>query len=435
MLSFFCYQMYNYYGDFMIKHLKVDEIYESSVIGLENEGKGVCRVNNFIVFVPKALKDELVRFRIVEVKKNYAVGKLISVLKKSDKRVKSKCPYYDECGGCNLRHQEEKENLIFKKEKVQNALKRIGKIDIKVDDIVKCNKTDNYRNKASFKVEDNKIGFYREGTYQLIDINSCLLLDDEINNALKIIRRYLDYNINNIKNITIKKGNINNDLLIDIYSIDNKDKLIAQYLSSNIKNLSSVIFNDKIIYGDGYLKQMTCNLIFNCSSKSFYQVNNEQTEKLYNLAIKKAKLKKEDVALDLYCGTGTITNIIAKHVKKVIGIEIVRDAIFDANNNSKLNGIANTKFICGDASKEILKIKEDIDIIFLDPPRSGVDKKAIGIIKRINPKKIIYISCNPVTMARDLGYLNDLYDIKSVTPVDMFPNTSHVETICVLERR
>lgn len=420
-------------GDKMLGTIKVDEIYETEITALENEGKGVCKVGGMIVFVPKALPGEKVRIRITEIKKNFARGKIIEILKTSDKRVKSKCPYYDECGGCSLRHLKGKEILKFKKEKVENALKRIGKINIKVDECLASYKEDNYRNKANFKVEDNKIGFYEEGTYRLIDVKECLLCEDEINVALKIIRKYIDYNINEIKNITIKHGNALNELLIDIESNDDKDIRILDYLTTNLSKLKTVIFNDKVVFGNGYIKAVTNSLMFNVSSKSFFQVNSIQMEKLYDTAIKLANLKKEDVVLDLYCGTGTITSIIAGHVKKVVGIEIVDDAVMDANENIKINHINNASFICGDAAKEINKIKEKIDVIFVDPPRKGIDRKAIAIMKKISPKKIVYISCNPVTMARDLSYLNDLYDVKKVTPVDMFPNTSHVECVCVLK--
>lgn len=420
-------------GDKMLGTIKIDEIYETEITALENEGKGVCKVGGMIVFVPKALPGEKVRIRITEIKKNFARGKIIEILKISDKRVEPKCPYYDECGGCSLRHLKGKEILKFKKEKVENALKRIGKINIKVDECLASYKEDNYRNKANFKVEDNKIGFYEEGTYRLIDVKECLLCEDEINVALKIIRKYIDYNINEIKNITIKHGNALNELLIDIESNDDKDIRILDYLTTNLSKLKTVIFNDKVVFGNGYIKAVTNSLMFNVSSKSFFQVNSIQMEKLYDTAIKLANLKKEDVVLDLYCGTGTITSIIAGHVKKVVGIEIVDDAVMDANENIKINHINNASFICGDAAKEINKIKEKIDVIFVDPPRKGVDRKAIAIMKKISPKKIVYVSCNPVTMARDLSYLNDLYDVKKVTPVDMFPNTSHVECVCVLK--
>lgn len=416
-------------------NLKIDEIYETEIVGLENEASGVAKINGMVVFIPKTLVGEKVRIRITEIKKNYAKGKLIEVLEKSDKRTTSKCPYYEECGGCNLRHQESDENIKFKKEKVENALKRIGKLDVLVDDVVPSLKNENYRNKASFKVEDNRIGFYGEGTYQLIDIDNCMLLEKEINDSLTVIRSYLNNNKNEIKTITIKHGNAMNEILIDIFSTNDEDINILSYLTTNIDDLKTVIFNEKIVYGNGYINQVTNGLMFKCSSKSFFQVNTMQTEKLYSLAVKLANLTKNDVVLDLYCGTGTITSILAGYVKKVIGIEIVEDAIYDAKENVKTNGISNVKFICGDAAKEISKIKENIDVVFVDPPRSGIDRKAIAVIKKINPKKIVYISCNPVTMARDLSYLNDLYTMEKVVPVDMFPNTAHVECVSVLHRK
>ena len=413
--------------------LKIDEIYETEIISLENEGAGVAKINGIVVFIPKALVGEKVRVRITEIKKNYARAKIVEVLEKSSKRTISLCPYYDECGGCNLRHQTPEENLKFKQEKVQIALNKIGKLNIIVDDIIPSVRNDNYRNKVSFKVEKNRIGFYGEGTYQLIDIENCLLADSNINDALKVIRTYIKEYDNEIKSIVIKYGNASSDLLIDIYSTTNDDINILEYLDNNIRNLKTVIFNDNIVYGNGYIKQISNGLMFNCSSKSFFQVNSLTSEKLYETAISLAKLTKEDIVLDLYCGTGTITSIIALYAKKVIGIEIVEDAIIDAKYNLEINGINNVKFICGDATKEISKINEKIDVIFVDPPRKGMDRSAISIMKKIKPKKIVYISCNPVTLARDLSYLNDMYEIKKVVPVDMFPNTAHTECISLLE--
>ena len=419
----------------MLKELKIDEIYETVITSLENEANGVCKINGMVVFVPKALVGEKVRVRITELKKNFARGKIVEVLESSEKRVTSKCPYYEECGGCNLRHQTKEENLKFKKEKVENALKRIGKIDAKVDDCVPCFKDDHYRNKVSFKVEDDRIGFYAEGTYQLVDTEYCLLAENKINDCLNVIRNYIKSHKNKIKNVTIKHGNALDEVLIDIYSLSNDDMEILDYLTTNIDNLKTVVFNDKVVYGTGYINQISNGLMFLCSSKSFFQVNDVQTEKLYKIALDNAKLKSSDVVLDLYSGTGTISCIISSHVKKVIGIEIVPDAVLNAKENLKINGINNVRFICGDAAKEINKIKEQIDVIIVDPPRHGVDRKTIAIMKKMNPKKIVYISCNPVTMARDLSYLTDLYDVKKVIPVDMFPNTAHVECVSVLSRK
>ena len=419
----------------MLNTLKIDEIYDTYVIGLENEAQGVCKINGMIVFVPKVLVGEKIRIRITEIKKNFARGKAVEILEESKEIIESKCPYYEECGGCDLIHQTIDENLKFKREKVYNALKRIGKIDVDVEKCVPSFKNDNYRNKASFKVENDRIGFYKEATYQLTDIKECLLVENEINDCLKEVRNYIKNNNNKINSITIKYGNARGELLIDIYSLDEEDIKIIDFLIDKVSCLKTAIFNDKVVYGKGYIEEISNGLMFDVSSKSFFQVNSMQAEKLYDTAIKSAKLSKNDVALDLYCGTGTITMIVSKYVKKVIGIEIVEDAIRNAKQNMNINNINNVNFICGDATKEISKIKEKIDVIFVDPPRKGMDRKAISIMKKINPKKIIYISCNPVTMARDISYLTDLYDVKKVIPFDMFPNTAHVECVCVMERR
>ena len=413
--------------------IKIDDIYESEVLFLENEGAGVCKVKGITIFVPKTLVGEKIRFRITEIKKNYARGKLIEIISPSPDRTESLCPYYEECGGCDLRHQSDNKNLEFKRQKVQTAVSKIGKIDIKVEKIIPSFKNENYRNKASFKVEEDRIGFYGSGTYQLVDINYCRLLEEEINNTLSVIRKYLKENKNDIKEVTIKHGNAMNELLIDIYSTNKKDEKIKDYLVLNLVNLKTLVFNGKIVYGNGYISQISNGLMFNCSADSFFQVNGVTAEKLYETAIKEAKLSKNDVVLDLYSGTGTISSIVSSYVKKVIGIEIVEDAVLDANCNIRINNISNVKFICGDAAKEISKIKEQIDVIFVDPPRKGINRDAIAIMKKISPRKIIYISCNPVTMARDLSYLSNMYDVKKIIPVDMFPKTNHVECVCVLK--
>lgn len=415
--------------------IKIDDIYESEVLFLENEGAGVCKVKGITVFVPKTLVGEKIRFRITEIKKNYARGKLIEIISPSPDRTESLCPYYEECGGCDLRHQSDNKNLEFKRQKVQTAVSKIGKINIKVEEIIPSFKNENYRNKASFKVEENRIGFYGSGTYQLVDIDYCRLLEEEINNALSVIRKYLKENKNDIKEVTIKHGNAMNELLIDIYSTNKEDEKIKNYLVLNLVNLKTLVFNGKIVYGNGYISQISNGLMFNCSADSFFQVNGVTAEKLYETAIKEAKLSKNDVVLDLYSGTGTISSIVSSYVKKVIGIEIVEDAVLDANCNIRINNISNVKFICGDAAKEISKIKKQIDVIFVDPPRKGINRDAIAIMKKLSPKKIIYISCNPVTMARDLSYLSNMYDVKKIIPVDMFPKTNHVECVCVLERK
>ena len=416
--------------------VKENKLYDCVIENLDNEGSGVCKINGLVVFVPRALKDEKVKVRITNVKKKYAIAKLIDILSKSDSRVESSCPYYNECGGCNLRHQSYEANLEFKKNKVNTALKKIGKLDVFINYIVSSAKNDYYRNKASFKVENDKIGFYKENTYQLIDIDKCLLLEKEINNALFVIRKYLKNNLDNeIYGITIKYGNAFDEILIDISSKKDSDERLIDYLINNVSHLKTITYNDKVVYGNGYISQITNGLMFKCSSKSFFQVNSLMQEKLYDLAIKESNLSKNNICLDLYCGTGTISIIASNYVKKVIGIEINSDAISDAINNAKLNRINNVKFICGNANKEISKIKDKIDVIFVDPPRGGLDRKTIAFIKKINPNRITYISCNPVTLARDLSYFNDLYEVKKVIPVDMFPNTSHLESVCVLERR
>ena len=276
--------------------LKIDDVATVNIEGLENEGCGVAKVNGMIVFIPKTLVGEKVKIRITEIKKNYARGKVINIIEPSLMRIKNDCPYYEECGGCNLRHQCDKENLKFKKEKVEIALKKIGKIKTSVDDVIPSPKNDNYRNKASFKLEKDKIGFYSSGSYQLVDIENCKLLEDDINDCLYVIRNYLKENGNHcIKEITIKRGNALGELLVNVYSLDDSDIGIVNYLRKNAKNIKTIIYNERIVLGDGYIGQIINGYMFNCSYNSFFQVNSMQTEKLYSIAVKLAKLNKNDV--------------------------------------------------------------------------------------------------------------------------------------------
>ncbi|MEG2351591.1 MAG: 23S rRNA (uracil(1939)-C(5))-methyltransferase RlmD, partial [Bacilli bacterium] len=370
--------------------IKIDEIYETTITSLENEGSGVGKVKGITVFVSGALVGETVRVRITQVKKNYARAKLIEIISPSITREKSECPYYGKCGGCNLRHQTEKENLNFKKAKIVTALKRIGKIDAEVQDVIPSLKVNNYRNKATFKVEKNKIGFYEENSYRLIDIDNCKLLEENINQCLIHIRNYIKSNDNQVKMITIKYSNAFGNLLVDVFSADEKDERIIKYLIDMDKNVKTIIFNDQVRYGDGYINQITNSLMFKCSAKSFFQINTVQTEKLYDTVMSVANLQRDDVVLDLYCGTGTLTNIIAKKVKRVIGIEIIQDAVFDAKENAKVNSINNVKFLCGNVLNEIKHINAKVNAIFIDPPRKGVEKSTLEVVLKIFPKKIIY---------------------------------------------
>lgn len=412
--------------------MKIDKIYECKIMYLENEGSGVARINNFVVFVPKTLVGELVKIKIVKIKKNYAVAKLLEIIKPSKYRIKPNCIYYDSCGGCNLRHQTSEKNLEFKKNKIDIAMNKIGKININTEDIIPSFQEDNYRNKAIFKVEKDKIGFYEQNSYFLVDISYCKLLNDKINNILLLIREYLKEHKNNkIYEITIRHTVANDEILVNILS-KNEEIEFINYLKE-IKNIKSISLNNKLVYGDKYISEVLNNLMFKYSAKSFFQVNTRQAENIYKYLLE-LDLHENNIVLDLYSGVGTIASIISKKVKHVYGIEIEEEAVEAANKNLKINNINNVTYMLGNADN-LNNIKDKIDVVILDPPRGGSNKKTLDNIIKLIPNRIIYISCNPVTLARDINYINNKYEVKSTKAFDMFPNTSHVETVCLLQKR
>ena len=359
---------------------------------LDNFGRGITHINNKICFVDNALPEEIVEIEIVKEKSKFIEAKTISIPHPSKDRIEVDCPYYDICGGCSLRHLSYDKENEFKEQKVQELLKHIGKLDVKVNSII-YGPENNYRNKVTFHKSKNKIGYYQKGTRNIISIDNCLLLDNFINDNIK--------NANSDTNeIIIRSSNDSNSLLIN-----------------DIDNIVTNIGNKKY-----YL-----------SKNSFFQVNKYLTKKLYDL-IRKAINKPYKACLDLYCGTGSIGIYISDLVGSVVGIDNNKSNIEDANKNVKLNNINNIKFICDNVENKIDSF-QDVDLIIVDPPRSGLDNKTRKYLLEINPEKIIYISCDPATLARDLKDLNTNYNILEVTPVNMFPRTYHCESIAVLERR
>ena len=409
--------------------MKVNEIYETKIIRLNNEGEGICVIDGITTFIPYTLIGEIVKIKIDNIYDNYAKGTLIKIIKKSSDRIDSICPKFFECGGCNLMHLNYEKQLEFKKEKIESIFKKISNEDIKVSNIF-FDKNLNYRNTITLKVDNNKIGYYKEKTNELIDIDKCYLVDDKINITLKNIKDFINkYKSNDINEMMIRVINGKVMVLLDNINIDYKDLFI-----DNFKNIDSIYINDKLEYGNKVLIEEIDNMKFNISPKSFFQVNKNISKLMYEKAV--SYINKSDVTLDLYSGTGTITSLASKKSKKVIGIEVNKAAVKDAKENIKNNNIKTIEFILGKVEDKIDTLKKlYIDNIILDPPRSGSDKKTLKSILEINPKQIIYISCNPVTLSRDYNTLKENYEIKEINAYDMFPNTYHVETVMVLERK
>ena len=389
------------------------------ILRLNNEGEGIGTIFDKIIFVDNALIDEKVKVRITEEHKNYLKGKNLKVLKKSKNRIEPLCKYYNKCGGCNIMHM--KNQIDFKKEKVITLFDKMCKEKINPD-IFSYNEY-NYRNKITLKIKDNKLGFYKTKTNELVEINECLITNNKLNNVIKDLNKYLK--TNEIKNNEIMLRICNDKIMMSLSNLNNIDNFIKYF-----NYVDSIYVNNKLVHGQKTLIENINDYKFNVSPKSFFQVNKKVMEKMYEKVL--SYIDENDLTLDLYSGTGTITILLSKISKKVIGIELEKDAVKDSKENLKLNNINNVVFYKGKVEDKINDLKDlKIDNIVIDPPRAGINKKGIEIIKEINSKQIIYISCNPNTLARDYNLLKDLYEIKEITLYDMFPQTYHIESVLV----
>lgn len=390
---------------------------------LDNFGRGISHINNKIVFISNALEDEVVDATTTYSNKKFDEAKVNEIIEVSRMRIKPICPYFDICGGCNLLHMNYDDQLKFKYNKVKDIIFKYLKEDIKVNDVIYSNQF-NYRNKASFEVKEKLCYKMRKST-NLVDINYCYLLDKNINDIVHVLN---NLNLKNINNITIRTGE--EDIMVIISG--NPTQEIIDALKEKAR---SIYVNDKLVYGRSNIVSKIGNYEFFVSDKSFFQVNKYNVKNLYDKVLEYAELTGNENILDLYCGTGTIGIYLSKYAKSVIGIEVNEQAIFDANVNKNKNNIENISFICDTTSNINNIVNNDFDVIIVDPPRSGLDKNTINFLINSKAKRVVYVSCDIMTLVRDLNILKQDYDIREITPVDMFPNTYHVETVCILERK
>ena len=445
--------------------VKLNDIIKVECIDLNHEGNGVCIHENFAIFVKGLLIGEVCECKITKVEKNFAKAIISKMIKTSKSRCLPICANFEHCGGCNLLHLTYDKQLEFKKNMVEQTLKRIGKVDIKVKEIIGAENPYYYRNKVQipFGVSKNRAicGFYKQKTHDIIPLESCYIQPVVITE----IARYIKNVCNDLRipayDEKTKKGSIRHVLVrkttnpnasLDEYMvvlISKTEKVpalvqLVQKIVTKYDCVKSVILNvnnnpNNIILGDNYhllygkevLIETLCGLKFEMSHKSFFQTNHEQTEKLYAKAMEYLDASSEDIILDSYCGVGTMALIASKNVKKVYGIEIVEDAIKDAKKNAKLNNITNCEFICGKSEEEVFNIK-DVTRVIVDPPRKGLDIKMIEALNKMNVERLVYVSCDCATLARDINLLKETYEVKEVTAVDMFPNTCHVETVVLM---
>ena len=379
---------------------------------LDHFGRGIAKVNNMPIFVENSLIGEEVEVIVTKEKKNYMEGIVNKYIKTSPIRVVNKCPYYDNCGGCDLLHLSYEEQLKYKDNKVKEVIKKFSGLEC-VNSIV-GSKQFNYRNKVTLQV-NKEIGYFKKKTNDIIKIDKCLLVDDKIN---KIIAELKNVDVSKINKIVIRVTNLES-MVVFYGNITNKINL----------DVDTIIVNNKVIKGNGYIKENINGLNFIISPTSFFQVNNIGMINIYNKVL---DYIDGGNVLDLYCGTGTIGIYISKKANKVLGIELNKEAVKDALFNKKINNINNIDFISGDVGIILSKNNFKADIVIVDPPRAGLDSNSINNIIKIKPNKIIYVSCDPVTLARDLNILKEHYDVLEITPFDMFSNTYHVECVCLL---
>lgn len=445
--------------------MKVLDILEVNCSDLNHEGLGVCKIEGFPIFVQGILVGEEGSIQITKLNKNFGYGKLLKLKKVSEERVKPICPIFGICGGCDIMHLNYKSQLDYKLKQANETLKRIGKINYEVTKIEGMESPYYYRNKVQvqYQMKNDKVkcGFYKKGSHEVVEFDECFiqphlatdiaLFIKNLSNEYKIKAYDETTKKGNLRHVLIR-CNVNNEYMVVL--ITNEDKIpfegkIIEKITKRYPNIKSVIHNinkkdtnvilgdnDRLLYGEKTLLENLMGLNFILSYRSFFQTNHIQTEKLYAKVLEYANPRKDEVIIDGYCGVGTISLMLAQHSKHVYGIEIVEDAINDANENSKINNIENATFIVGKTEEEILKLNDIlIDTIVVDPPRKGCEKKLLDAILTRNIKKIVYVSCDIATLARDLSILEEKYEIKDFTIFDMFPHSAHLESCVLLERK
>lgn len=443
--------------------IQKNEEFEVDVVDMGFEGEGIAKINGYTTFIKGALKNEKVKIKILKANKDFGFAKLLEVVEPSENREEPICPVFSKCGGCNLQHLVYEDQLLLKTNLVKNTLKKSLGYEPLVENAIGMVIPYNYRNKAQYPVADGKIGFYAGRTHALIENEKCFiqntLTDRLAKDAFKITQKYnvSTYNEKScegiLRHIVTRIGVNTNEIMLTF--VINADELphaneIVNEIVDLYPTIKSIVANVnkengnvilgktcKTLFGSDFIEDELEGFRFKISPLSFYQVNPVQTALLYTLAKDMAGLSGNENVFDLYCGIGTISIFVADKAKNVFGVEVVPQAIENAKENAKLNNIQNVEFICGKAEEIIpKKYKEGMtaDVVFVDPPRKGCDQKLLDTLVEMESKKIVYISCNPATLARDLKFLTDNgYEIKEVQPVDMFPQTCHVEGAIMLE--
>ncbi len=445
--------------------LTKNEIYEAQIVDYTSEGQGIAKVDGCAVFVPNAIAGETYRIRIEKAAKTWAAGKIVEILEKSPHRVNRACPVAKLCGGCDFWHMDYEEETRLKAERVKQCLNRIGGETLSEMPILAAPTCRGYRNKAQYPVSSKKgkafAGFFRAGTHDVVENKRCLILPEETDRVKDAVMDYVNQfrvsvydevaHTGLLRHIYVRRGAVSGQILVCLVingrAIPKPEALLSRLekipgfttlvLSVNTKKGNAVLGDEFItLHGPGYIEDTLCGLVFRLSPRSFYQVNHHQAQRLYEAAITQAEITKNDTVLDLYCGVGTITLAMARAAGKVIGVEVIPQAVEDARDNARRNGIENAEFFCGDAGEAALALEKQgihADVVVVDPPRKGLNADAIEAPHRFAPRRIVYVSCDPATLARDVALLKEKgYRVKNAQAADLFPRCSHVESIVCL---
>ena len=444
-----------------------NQIYEAVVTDYTAQGQGVAHIEGCAVFIPNAIAGEKCLVRIEKVGKTWAAGKITELLEKSPNRVNRECPVAKLCGGCDFWHMDYAEETRLKADRVRQALNRIGGEQLEDMPILSAPECKFYRNKAQYPVSSHKgkvfAGFFRAGTHQVVENDRCLILPEEADRVKKIVVDFFNhYRLSAydettqkglLRHIYVRRGAVSKQVLVCLVlngrKLPHAQELIEKLqavpgfatlvLSVNTKVGNTVLGDEFItLFGAGYIEDTLCGLTFRLSPRSFYQVNHHQAQRLYEAAIAQAEITKKDLVLDLYCGVGTITLAMAKAAGKVIGVEVVEQAVADAKENAKRNGIENAEFFCGDAGKAALELENQgirPDVVVVDPPRKGLNADTIEALDKMSPRRLVYVSCDPATLARDVALLKERgYVLKNAQAADLFPRCAHVESVVCLSK-
>ena len=448
--------------------LTKNEIYEARIVDYTADGQGVAKIEGCAVFVANGVVGDFCKIAILKANKTWALGKITQVIEKSPHRINRECPVAKLCGGCDFWHMTYEEECRLKADRVKQNLNRLAGANLEEIPILSAPTCYGYRNKVIFPVGNSKnkacAGFYRAGSHQIVENEGCRIGFPEADTVKKAVLDYMNqYRVSAydeaahkglVRHIFVRQGAVSKQLLVCLCingtSLPHPDALLQRLqkipgfttlvLSINKKQGNTVLGEEnKTLYGPGYIEDTLCGLTFRISAQSFYQINHHQAELLYEAAIAQGQITKEDLVLDLYCGVGTITLAMAKAAKKVIGVEVVAEAVADARENAKRNGIENAEFFCGDAGKAALELESrgiKPDVVVVDPPRKGLNTDAIEGICQMAPRRIVYVSCDPATMARDVAIFKERgYRLLSAQAADLFPRCAHVESVVCLSRQ